>query len=204
MPTGNRIEGCMITREQWLLREMTIVAKLRRDGFSEDGVIAKAKSENIFQYRTERSLASIARTCNKRIAETNSDEITRIVAEGLPDAAAQANLYMMMCTYDIVRDFMLNEIAPRYVELNYSFDRADMNSYFTKLEEQYDNIATSPETTIAKLKQVLKKCLVEVGMLESARSENLIPIYIDSEVRAAIEAKGDYSALPAFNCREAC
>ena len=110
----------------------------------------------------------------------------------------------MMCTYEIVRDFMLNEIAPRYGELNYSFDRADMNSYFTKLEEQYDNVATSPESTIAKLKQVLKKCLVEVGMLESARSENLIPIYIDSEVRAAIEAKGDYAALPAFNCREAC
>ena len=41
-------------------------------------------------------------------------------------------------------------------------------------------------------------------MLENARSEDLIPIYIDSEVRAAIEAKGDYAALPAFNCREAC
>lgn len=204
MPTGNRIEGLMITREQWLLREMKIVAKLRRNGLSEGDVVDKAKTDNIFQYPTERSLASIARTCNKRIAEVKSDEITRIVVEGLPDAAAQANLYMMMCTYQIVRDFMLSEVATRYAELSYTFDRTDMNNYFTKLEEKYDNIATSPETTIAKLKQVLKKCLVEVGMLESARSERLVPIYIDPEVRAAIEAKGDYAALPAFNCREAC
>ena len=79
-----------------------------------------------------------------------------------------------------------------------------MNAYFVRLEEEFDNFATSSETTIAKLKQVLKKCLVEVGMLESARSERLVPIYIDPEVRAAIEAKGDYAALPAFNCREVC
>ncbi len=79
-----------------------------------------------------------------------------------------------------------------------------MNAYFVRLEEEFDNFATSSETTIAKLKQVLKKCLVEVGMLESTRSDRLVPIYIDPEVRAAIEAKGDYAALPAFNCREAC
>ena len=40
-------------------------------------------------------------------------------------------------------------------------------------------------------------------MLSGPRSEELIPICIDSEVKDAIEAKGDFAALPAFNCREA-
>lgn len=203
MPTGKKLEGCMITREQWLLREMRIVANLRLNGMSAEDVIEKAKAENIFQYRTERSLGSIARTCNKRIAAVDSEAIVGIVANGLPDAAAQANLYMMMCAYQIVRNFMLTEIARRYAELDFLFTKSDMNAYFTRLEAEYDNMAASPESTTVKLKQVLKKCLVECGMLSGPRSEELIPIYIDPDVKDAIKAKGDFVALTAFNCREA-
>lgn len=203
MPTGKKLEGCMITREQWLLREMLIVANLRLEGMSAEDVVKKAKAENIFRYRTERSLGSIARTCNKRIAAVDSNAIVEIVATGLPGAAAQANLYMMMCTYPIVRDFMLSEVARRYAELNLSFNKSDMNAYFTRLEAEFDNIATSSDSTLAKLKQVLRKCLVECGMLEGTRSDILIPICIDPDMKNAIIAKGDLDALSAFNCREA-
>lgn len=192
----------MITREQWLLREMRIVAGLRLGGMSADEVVEKAKVNNIFQYRTERSLASIARTCNKRIEAVESNAVVEIAANGTPDAAAQANLYMMMCTYQIVRDFMLSEVARRYTELDFAFGRPEMNAYFTRLEAEYDNIATSPESTVAKIKQVLRKCLVECGMLESAHGDRLTPIYIDPEMKDAIAKKGDLVALPAFNCRE--
>lgn len=204
MPTGKKLMGNTIAREQWLLRECRIVAAMRLSGMSDVEATAAVKRENLFQYPTERTLTRISKACNKRIDAARSREIVEIVAKGLPDAAAQANLYMMMCTYPLVRHFMLDEIARRFAELDYSFSATDMNAYFVRLEEEFDNFATSSETTIAKLKQVLKKCLVEVGMLESVRSERLVPIYIDSEVRAAIEAKGDYAALPAFNCREAC
>ena len=204
MPTGKKLMGNTIAREQWLLRECRIVAAMRLSGMSDVEATAAVKRENLFQYPTERTLTRISKACNKRIDAVRSREIVEIVAEGLPDAAAQANLYMMMCTYPLVRHFMLDEIARRFAELDYSFSATDMNAYFVRLEEEFDNFATSSETTIAKLKQVLKKCLVEVGMLESARSERLVPIYIDPEVRAAIEAKGDYAALPAFNCREVC
>lgn len=204
MPTGKKLMGNTIAREQWLLRECRIVAAMRLSGMSDVEATAAVKRENLFQYPTERTLTRISKACNKRIDAVRSREIVEIVAKGLPDAAAQANLYMMMCTYPLVKHFMLDEIARRFAELDYSFSATDMNAYFVRLEEEFDNFATSSETTIAKLKQVLKKCLVEVGMLESARSERLVPIYIDPEVRAAIEAKGDYAALPAFNCREAC
>lgn len=204
MPTGKKLMGNTIAREQWLLRECRIVAAMRLSGMSDVEAATAVKRENLFQYPTERTLTRISKACNKRIDAVRSREIVEIVAEGLPDAAAQANLYMMMCAYPLVRHFMLDEIARRFAELDYSFSATDMNAYFVRLEEEFDNFATSSETTIAKLKQVLKKCLVEVGMLESARSERLVPIYIDPEVRAAIEAKGDYAALPAFNCREVC
>lgn len=202
MATGKKLMGNTIAREQWLLRETQIVAKMRLDGMSDSEAAEAVKSRNLFQYPTERSLTRISKACNKRIDAVESKQIAEIVANGLPDAAVQANLYMMMCTYPLVRHFMLDEIARRYAELDYSFTATDMNAYFVRLEEEFDNFATSSENTIAKLKQVLKKCLVECGMLENVRSEKLIPIFIDAEVRDAIEDKGDFAALPAFNCRE--
>ena len=170
MPTGKKLMGNTIAREQWLLRECRIVAAMRLSGMSDVEAAAAVKRENLFQYPTERTLTRISKACNKRIDAVRSREIVEIVAEGLPDAAAQANLYMMMCAYPLVRHFMLDEIARRFAELDYSFSATDMNAYFVRLEEEFDNFATSSETTIAKLKQVLKKCLVEVGMLESARA----------------------------------
>lgn len=199
MPTGKKLGGLMISREQWLLREMRIVARLRLDGIDEGNLIDKAKTENIFQYKTERSLASIARACNRRIAAVESEAIVRIVAEGLPDASAQANLYMMMCTYPIVREFMIDEITRRYSELCLVYTQVDMNDFFTRLEAKYDNVAALSEATAAKMKQVLRRCLVECGMMKSPRSEELLPILVDAEVRDAIEAKGDTAALTVFN-----
>ena len=97
VPTGKKLMGNTIAREQWLLRECRIVAAMRLNGMSDVEAAAAVKRENLFQYPTERTLTRISKACNKRIDAVRSREIVEIVAEGLPDAAAQANLYMMMC-----------------------------------------------------------------------------------------------------------
>lgn len=197
---SRHLAGGVITREQWLLNETRIVARLRLDGMSAKNAAEKAVSENLFQYPTERELKSISRACNMRIDSLGSERLVRLIAEGLPEAAVQANLYAMMCAYPLVRDFMVGEVGRHYSELDYAYTRTDINAYFTHLAVDYDNIAKLSEKTVAKLKQVLRRCLVECGMLASARSEKLIPIFVDPDVREAIEAKGDFDALPAFNC----
>ena len=195
------LEGACITREQFLLREMRIVCRLKLDGLADDEIVEKIKSENSFQYPTERMLGNIAGVCIKRINAVKSYAIVRIVANGDPLGAAQANLYAMMCTYPLVRHFMVCEIARHYEELDYALGSMEMNAYMTRLQVEYDNIAAVADSTVAKLKQVLRKCLIECGMLANARSDELIPIFLDFEVRDAIEAKGDMAALAAFNCR---
>lgn len=202
-PIGKKLDGACITREQWLLREMRIVAKLRLEGIDESAITARIKAENLFQYKMERSLRTISRTCNKRIDAVKSEAIVRLVADGMPSVAAQANLYMMMCAYPLVRHFFIEEVARRYEELNYSFTTADMNAYFTRLEAEYENIAKVSELTLTKLKQVLRKCMIECEMLANSRSEDLIPIMIDFDVREAIETKGDTSVLAVYNCKGA-
>lgn len=196
-----RIEGACITREQFLLREMRVICQLRLDGLSDEEIVGKVKSENLIQYPTERMVGNIARVCVKRVNSVDSEAIIRIIAGGDPAAAAQANLYAMMCTYPLVRHFMVNEVARHYSELDYTLGAAEMGAYMTRLQMDYENIAEVTDGTIGKIKQVLRKCLIECGMLANARSEELIPIFMEFEVREAIEAKGDTDALPAFNCQ---
>lgn len=196
------LEGAAITREQFLLHEMQVACGLREEGLSNKEIVARVKSDNLIQYPTERMVGNIARVCCKRIDAVGSDAITRIIATGMPEAAAQANLYAMMCTYPLVRDFMTELVARKYRELDYTLGPIEMNAYMTSLQVEYENMASVTDNTIGKIKQVLRKCLIECGMLANARSEELIPIFLDFDVREAIEAKGDVKALGAFGCQE--
>ena len=195
------LEGAAITREQFLLREMQIACQLHESGLSNDEVIAKIKSENLIQYPTERMVGNIARVCCKRIDAVDDEAIIRIIASGMPEAAAQANLYAMMCTYPLVRNFMVEVVARKFQELDYTLGSMEMNAYITSLQVEYENMANVADSTIGKIKQVLRKCLIECGMLENARSEELTPVLLDFDVREAIEAKGDADALRAFGCQ---
>jgi hypothetical protein len=196
------IEGGCITREQFLLREMRIACRLRLDGLTYEEIVDKIASENLIQYPTERTVKNIARVCCKRIEAVGSESIVKIIAEGLPEASAQANLYAMMCTYPLVKHFMVTEIGRRYSSLDYQLSPMEMNAYMTRLETEYENIGDLAESTKGKLKQVLRYGLVECGMLSGPRSSELIPIFIDFDVREAIAAKGDTRSLAAFNCQE--
>lgn len=198
-----RLEGACITREQFLLREMRIACQLHVDGFSNDEVVSRIKDENLIQYPTERMVSNIARVCVKRINAVESESVVRIVANGVPEAAAQANLYAMMCTYPLVRDFMLHEVGRRYAEYDYALGQMEMNAYITRIQAEYENIAEVSESSLGKIKQVLRKGLVECGMLANARSDELVPIFLDFDVRQAIVEKGDEAALAAFGVREA-
>ena len=98
--------GGVLTREQFLLPEMRIVAALRLEGVSDDEIIARVKHDNLFQYPTERMLADRARVCLRRFDAVALDEaqcaargidkdtadqaVTRVmdlIANGMPDQA---------------------------------------------------------------------------------------------------------------------
>lgn len=180
---------------------MQVACQLHEEGLSNDEIIQKIKSGNLIQYPTERMVSNIARVCCKRIDAVGSDSIVRIIATGMPEAAAQANLYAMMCTYPLVRHFMTEVVARKFQELDYTLGSMEMNAYMTRLQVEYENMAAVADSTIGKIKQVLRKALIECGMLANARSDELTPIFLDFDVREAIEAKGDTDALGAFGCQ---
>ena len=189
-----------ITREQFLFHEMRIVARLIKEGKSDEQIIQEVTDNNLFQYPTERMIKNITQVCLNRFNKANSHEWIDIGANDSADAAKQACLFLMMNYYRLVWEFMITVIGEKYRTKDTSFTKMDLNSFFTRLQEQNDVVASWSDATIGKCKQVLKKTLVENGYLDNSRSEVLNPVLLDFRVKEAIEDSNNKEALIAFGC----
>lgn len=189
-----------ITREQFLFHEMRIVARLIKDGKSDEQIVQEVAEKNLFQYPTERMIKNITQVCLNRFNKANSHEWIDIVANDSADVAKQACLFLMMNYYRLVWEFMITVIGEKYRTKDTSFTKMDLNSFFTRLQEQNDVVASWSDATIGKCKQVLKKTLVENGYLDNSRSEVLNPVLLDFRVKEAIEDSNNKEALIAFGC----
>jgi len=189
-----------LTREQFLFYEIRTVATLQLQGFSRDEILEKIKSENLFQFPTERMISSIAATCFKRIDALGSEALVYHLANAPSEVAKQINLYAMMKYNRIVWDFMTTVIAEKYRTQEFDFSKKDLNVFFFRLQEQNDTVASWSDSTINKIKQVLTRTLVECEYLDSVRATQLNPVTISPELEEEILASNDIAVLAAFNC----
>lgn len=192
--------NAVLTREQFLFYETRTTAKLICDGLSNEQVIDHIVKENLFQYPTERMVKRMGCTCLQRLEALEDRCLIEAVAKQPSDVSKQICLYAMMRQYRLVWDFMLTVIGNKYKLLDTSFGKIDLNTFFWQLQEQDDWVATWSDTTVAKLKQVLKKLLVENEYLDSVNADHINPVLISPLLENSIRASGQELALPAFNC----
>lgn len=189
-----------LTREQFLFYEIRIAAKLYLAGTELKAAIAQIKDENLFQFPTEREIASMVRVCYKRIKALENDSLITALAEAPAAIAKQVNLYAIMRSNGLVWDFMSQVVGEKYLNKDFAYERKDLNIFFSRLQAQNDIVAAWSDSTITKIKSVLTRMLVEAEYLDSFRDTTLHQIYLSEELEAGIRANGDLDILPAFNC----
>ena len=189
-----------LTAEQFLFYEMRILSKQYLEQKSMEEILASIKRDNLFQYPTERMVRRIARACYKRLVALDNEKLVYEVANAPVEVAKQINLYAMMRYNRLAREFMEGLIGEKYRQQDFSYTKKDINVFFSRLQEQNDDVAAWSEQTIKKLKQVLTKCLVETGMLDTVKDTTLNPVFISSELETGIRENKDLTALAAFNC----
>lgn len=192
--------NAIITREQFLFYEVRTTAKLLNEGYSSEEIVERIITDNLFQYPTEKSMRRMARACLRRLEAIEDDSLVESIATQPSDVAKQICLYAMMKQHRLVWDFMITVIGEKYRLLDTSFSKVDLNSYFLRLQEQDDWVATWSDSTIVKLKQVLVKLLVDNEYINTTKSEKLNPVWLHPILENAIREKGDEIALSAFNC----
>ncbi len=192
--------GGMITREQFCFFETRTVARLMCEEKTEKEIIEEVVTDNLFQYPTERTIKSVASACCKRMEALNNMELVNTVAYGSAEPAKQICLYAMMKQYPLVRDFMVRLVGEKYRNFDMSFGPLDMNTFFINLQSSNEEVAGWSDSTIDKLKQVLRRILIENEYLDNIKSDHLNPVFLENCLEAAIRESGDLDALPAFNC----
>lgn len=199
---GNYKGSGGLTREQFLFYETRTVAKLIVDeNLSDEEIVNRVATDNLFQFPTERMVKNLANVCLKRLHGMD-DTMIGVIAHSPTEVAKQACLYAMMKQYRLVWDYMITVIGQKFREQDLSYGRMDLNVFFMRLQEQNDEVASWAASTIQKLKQVLNKILIENDYIDNPRATRLNSVLISSEVKNAIRANGDQIALPAFNCFE--
>ena len=95
---------------------------------------------------------------------------------------------------------MITVIAEKYRLKDTSFSKMDLNTYFIRLQEQNDTVASWSVSTIERLKQILTRVLVENEYLDNNKSNILNPVLIHPILENSIRDHGNINILPAFNC----
>lgn len=182
------------TREQFLIYEMRTTAKLLNEGLNDEEIADRIVSENLFQYPTEKSVHKMALACLRRLHAMNDDSLIFVMVTQPSEISKQICLYAMMKQYRLVWDFMVTVVGEKYRLRDTSFGKIDLNTFFLRLQEQDDWVATWSDSTITKVKQVLNKMLVENEYIDSTTADHLNPI-----LENAIRSNNDDIVLPAFN-----
>ena len=189
-----------LTREQFLFYEIRIVAKLTEEGASRAEIAERVRRENLFQFPTERTIGSILSACFKRLDALGSPTLISHLANAPAVVGKQIDLYAMMRYNRIVWDLMTTVIGEKYRTQDLEFSKKDLDLFFFRLREQNDAVAVWSDLTVVKIKQVLKKSLLECGYLDPADPTRLEPVTIAPELEDGIRENNDLAALPAFNC----
>ena len=137
-----------LTREQFLFYEIRIAAKFYLQDKAVDEAVLLIKQDNLFQYPTERMIANLTRTCYRRLDALDNRTLVEELANAPAEIAKQINLYAMMRYNRLVREFMTTVIGEKFRNQDFAFSRRDLNTFFTRLQEQNDDVASWSEQTV--------------------------------------------------------
>lgn len=189
-----------LTREQFMFREMRIVARLKREGLTDAEISDRVFDENLFQYPTEREIRGKCRAALKRLScIVHSAALIEILAEGSLTEAKQAALVAMMAQSRLMAEFMVEIVGGKYRSLDMTLTQKDVRLFFDRLSEKDDGVAGWSPSTVKRIQSMIMNVLRENGYLEKIGSETLCPVLISAEIEQALRNAGFQCFLPAFN-----
>jgi len=189
-----------LTGEPFLFYESRQVARLKLSGRNRQQIREEIKSQNLFQYATEKSLAKRINAVQKRV-DTLDEMLLRFLAEQPSATAKIINLYAIMNTNKLMLDFMIEVIGEKFEQGNLVLEKRDLNEFFAAKREQQENVARWSDETVAKLKRVLPRIIFEAGILADRNTGTLQRLTLDKDVEKYFRDHGEIEFLKALGTR---
>lgn len=193
----NREYSAKLTGESFLLYEFKIVAKLKKEGFSDKDIRKKILEENLFQYKFTSSISRRLTPLIQRVNIIDNTLIDMLIEDQFGNGAV-INLYAIMKNDRLFFEFM-NEVVRERIETNNLYlEKKDINVFITDKKEQSEVVSKWTDQTIAKIKQVIFKILSEAGILEDSKTGKLSRLLIEPELKDYLIDTGNKIYLQAM------
>lgn len=187
----------VLTGAGFMLYEVKQVAKLKQQGFLDKEIRQKVLEENIFQYDKLSSIKRALPYILKRV-DLLDETLSQLLIKEPYEVGKVINLYAIMKFDLLFYEFMKEVIAEKLNNNDYYLDRVDVNVFFAAKMEQSEIMSGWSEKTVAKLKQVFKKILLNTGMLKDLKSGELSHLFIDERIKIHLNHIGDAKYLHAM------
>ncbi len=181
-----------------LSKEMKIACQEYKNTNDLGAIIQNSISNNIFMVNTERRRKELAYKIVARMA-TLDDFLLYAIADEPYNISALLSLYALMKTDRLVFEFM-NEVIKDKIELmNYRLTDIELNQFMLCKAQQSDIIAKWKDENKAKVKNSLRKVLIDAGVLRDLGSVYMImPPILNKNIKDHIIEIGDKKYLEAL------
>lgn len=165
----NRVYSGKLTGESFLLYELKIVAKLKKEGYTDKEIRKMVLEENLFQYKFTSSISRRLTPLMQRINLLDEELIDRLIEDPLGDGIV-INLYSIMKNDRLFFEFMNEVMKEKLKSNNEVLEKKDINIFIETKIEQNEDIASWSDSTVNKIKQVIKKILMEAKVVEDNKT----------------------------------
>jgi len=170
------------TGENFLYFETKIVVKLMLDGLKDKEIKEKILNENIFQYKTIKRAGRRVTDIIKRLKNFDKTFL-EIFDSSSNEEGRILNLYIIYQNSRLFSDFMKEVIKEKYDIQQYILTDPDIKNFFNKKAQTDENVRGWKEYTIKKLSQVLRKILIESGILIKNHEYKIIVPFISEDLK---------------------
>ena len=186
-----------LTGQSFLMYEFKIIAKLRKEGFSDIEIREKVLEENLFQYKVKSSINRRLTPLIHRINIIDDTLIDMLLEDPLGEGLI-VNLYAIMKNDRLVFEFMNEVVRERITTNDLYLEKKDINVFITGKKEQSEIVSKWSDETIAKIKQVIFRILSESGLLVDKKTGKLSRLIIRQEFKDYLVNIGDGDYLEAM------
>lgn len=172
-----------LTGEPLQFFESKVVAELLQDGLSYEDIREKIYNDNLFNYKTKKSIYKRVASAYKRLKDLDSFLIETVVESTSYDGRVVV-IFSIMNTNRLFYEFMIEVVRIKFLKMDYVLQKRDLSRFFDDKKEQSDQISNLHDYTFSKLAQVLLKILKEAKLLTEDEPLTLNRIIIGNNLRS--------------------
>ncbi|MFC1727134.1 BrxA family protein [Patescibacteria group bacterium] len=167
--------GASITGNPLMYDETRIVVKCRKNYKEKSELIKFISSNNLFKYKTNKSIPKRVSTIFKRINDLD-EEILAYLKINNGDESRLIVLFSIYLTNTIVYDFINEFLSKKILTGDMNVNKLEVDAFLDDKKKELQVMNKWTDATISKISVILRKILKEANILTS-KNIIKIPIY---------------------------